>query len=293
MSANPAAAVLSVGELRRQAQDVLKVTGVDNPVQEADWLLAAALGLPLHMLIAEGNRAVSSVQAEQAWSLIRRRASREPLQYLLGTQEFRGLEMAVMPDVLIPRPETELLVEATLQAVTGIAGPRVLDVGTGSGCIAVSLARERSDATVFALDISAPALAVAQSNAIRYGVCDRIRFVQADLLTAFSPDGVFDVIVSNPPYIPVHELDALQPEVAWYEPRVALAAGPDGLDHHRRLLKDAPELLKGGGHLIMELGCGQADQVLRLSQQTGAFSTLECRKDASGIERVLVARKAA
>jgi len=198
----------------------------------------------------------------------------------------------VTPDVLVPRPETELLVEATLQAVLDIGRPRVLDVGTGSGCIAVSLARSRSDATVYALDISAPALAVAQANAIRHGVCDRIKFVQAELLTAFSvsPDGVFDVIVSNPPYIPTRALDSLQPEVAWYEPRVALAAGTDGLDYHRRLLNGAPELLKEGGHLILELGDGQADPVVRLAQQTGAFLSLECRKDAAGIDRALVAR---
>jgi len=283
---------MKVSTLRRQAWDVLQAAEIADPVREADWLLASVLGFPLHTLVVEGDRAVSSVQAERAWTLIRRRAKRQPLQYLLGTQEFRGLEMAVTPDVLIPRPETELLVEATLQAVLDIRGPRVLDVGTGSGCIAVSLARGRSDATVVAVDISAPALAVARANALCHGVGDRIRFVQGDLLTAFSvsPDGVFDVIVSNPPYVPVGELDALQPEVAWYEPRLALAAGTDGLDYHRRLLRGAPELLKGGGHLVLELGRGQADQVRRLSQQTGAFISLECRKDAAGIERVLLAR---
>ena len=286
---------MKVSTLRRQAWDVLQAAEIADPVREADWLLASVLGFPLHTLIVEGDRAVSPVQAERAWTLIRRRAERQPLQYLLGTQEFRGLEMAVTPDVLIPRPETELLVEATLQAVLDIRELCVLDVGTGSGCIAVSLARGRSDATVVAVDISAPALAVARANALCHGVGDQIKFVQADLLTAFSvsPDGVFDVIVSNPPYVPAGELDALQPEVARYEPRLALAAGTDGLDYHRRLLRGAPELLKGGGHLILELGCGQADQVRRLSQQTGAFISLECRKDAAGIERVLVARKAA
>jgi release factor glutamine methyltransferase len=283
---------MKVNTLRRQAWEALKAAGIADPVREADWLLAPALGLPLPKLLFEGDLAVTPWQAEQAWTFIRRRAAREPLQYLLATQEFCGLELAVTPDVLIPRPETELLVEATLQAVLDVARPRVLDVGTGSGCIAVSLARARSDATVYALDISAPALAVAQANAIHHEVCDRIRFVQADLLTAFSvsPEGVFDVIVSNPPYVQAHELDALQPEVAWYEPRLALAAGTDGLDYHRRLLNGAPELLKRGGHLVLELGCGQADPVVRLAQQTGVFVSLECRKDAAGIERVLVAQ---
>ena len=286
---------MKVNTLRRQAWDVLQAADIADPVREADWLLASVLECPLHSLIVEGDRAVSPVQLERAWTLIRRRAERQPLQYLLGTQEFRGLEMAVTPDVLIPRPETELLVEATLQAVLDIRELCVLDVGTGSGCIAVSLARGRSDATVVAVDISAPALAVARANALCHGVGDQIKFVQADLLTAFSvsTDGVFDVIVSNPPHVPAGELDALQPEVAWYEPRLALAAGTDGLDYYRRLLRGAPELLMGSGHLILELGCGQADQVRRLSQQTGAFISLECRKDAAGIERVLVARKAA
>src|SRR5207245_3792541 len=183
------------------------------------------------------------------------------------------------PDGLGARGETARRVQATLQAVLDIGRPRVLDVGTGSGCISVSLTRSRSDATVYALDISAPALAVAQANAIRHGVCDRIKFVQAELLTAFSgpPDGVFDVIVSNPPYIPTRALESLQPEVAWYEPRVALAAGTDGVDYHRRLLTGAPELLKEGGHLILGLGDGQADAGVRLAQQTGAFFSLECR----------------
>jgi release factor glutamine methyltransferase len=295
MKASAPSTTLSVGALRRQAWEALKAADIAEPVREADWLLAPALGLPLPTLLFEGDRAVTPLQAERAWTLIRRRAAREPLQYLLGTQEFCGLELAVTPDVLIPRPETELLVEATLRAVLDIGKPRMLDVGTGSGCIAVSLARARSDATVYALDISAPALAIAEANAIRHGVCNHIKFVQADLLTAFSgsPDGVFDVIVSNPPYVPTYELDALQPEVAWHEPRVALAAGTDGLDYHRRLLYGAPELLKGGGHLILELGCGQADPVVRLAQQTGTFISLECRKDAAGIERALVARKPA
>src|SRR3989442_6714098 len=264
---------MKVSPLRRQAGDVLQAAEIADPVREADWLLASVLEFPLHTLIVEGDRPLYPVQAERAWTLIRRRAERQPLQYLLGTQEFRGLDMAVTPDVLIPRPETELLVEATLQAVLDIRGPRVLDVGTGSGCIAVSLARGRSDATVVAVDISAPALAVARANALCHGVGDRIRFFQGDLLTAISvlPDGGFDVIVSNPPYVPAGELDPLQPEIAWYEPRLALAAGTDGLDYHRRLLRGAPELLKGGGHLVLGLRRGHADHGRRLSQQTGAI----------------------
>ena len=293
MNASLVAADVSLGELRRRARTVLKAAGIANPAREADWLLAHALELPSHTLLLEGERTVSARQAERSWALIRRRASREPLQYLLGTQEFRGLDMAVTPDVLIPRPETELLVEEILRIIADIRSPRLADVGTGSGCLAVAVVRERPDATVYALDISAPALAVARANAIRHGTFDRIRFIQTDLLGAFSVRARerFDVIVSNPPYIPVGELEGLQPEVARYEPRVALAAGSDGLTYHRRLLKEAPMLLKPGGCLIMELGAGQADSVMSLARSSGAYDSVVCRKDAAGIERVLVARR--
>ena len=293
MSAGVAALGVTIGDLRRQARALLTDAGIVNAARETDWLMASVLGVPSHVLLLEGARLVSALQAEQAWALLKRRAAREPLQYLLGTQEFRGLDIAVTPDVLIPRPETELLVEEALRSVAGIAEPVLADVGTGSGCIAVAVAWERPDATVYALDLSGSALAVARSNAARHGTHDRIRFIQADLLEAFRVEaaGALDVIVSNPPYIPEWEVEGLQPEVARYEPRVALAAGPDGLAFYRRLLRDAPPLLKPGGHLIMELGYGQAEAVTQLAWQGGAFDQVECRKDAAGIERVLIARR--
>lgn len=201
--------------------------------------------------------------------------------------------MTVTPDVLIPRPETEILVEETLLAVAGLPRPVVADVGTGSGCIAVSVARECPKATVCAVDISAKALTIARSNARRHGVFAACRFVQADLLDAISPSagGVFDVIVSNPPYIPDRDLDGLQPEVSRYEPRLALAAGSDGLAYHRRLLREAPPFLKPGGRLILELGFGQAEAVLQMARVAETFAAVECRKDAAGIARVLIARQ--
>ena len=290
MSAGVATAAVTIGHLRRQARDLLKDAGIVNAVRETDWLLASALGVPSHVLILEGARQVSALRAEQARALFTRRAARAPLQYLLGTQEFRGLDMVVTPDVLIPRPESELLVEEALRAVAGIAEPVMADVGTGSGCIAVAIACECPEATIYALDISASALAVARLNTARQGMRDRIRFIQADLLGAFGAVESFDVIVSNPPYIVEQELEALQPEVARYEPRMALAAGPDGLAFYRRLLREAPSLLKPGGRLIMEMGFGQSEAVIQLARQSGAFDSIERRKDAAGIERVLVAR---
>jgi len=295
MSAGVAAEAATIGALRRQAWDCLRDAGIVNAVRETDWLLAAALDVPLHVLVLEGERPVSVLQSEQAWSLLRRRAAREPLQYILGAQEFCGLDIGVTPAVLIPRPETELLVEEALRAVAGVKEPAMADVGTGSGCIALAVAWERLDATVYALDLSGSALAVARSNAIRHGLGERIRFVQADLLDTLGREstGFFDIIVSNPPYIPAPEVDKLQPEVARHEPRMALSAGPDGLTFYRRLLLDAPRLLKPGGRLIMELGCGQAGAVRRLARQGGAFDLIECRKDAAGIDRVLIARAGA
>ena len=293
MSVGAAAETVTIGDLRRQAWDLLRDAGIANAVRETDWLLASALGVPAHALILEGERPVSALQAEQAWSFFRRRAAREPLQYILGAQEFRGLDIAVTPAVLIPRPETELLVEEALRAVVDVKEPVIADVGTGSGCIAVAIAREHPGATMYAFELSDGALAVARSNAIRHGMRNRIRFIQADLLEACGGGsaGAFDAIVSNPPYIPEQELEELQPEVARYEPRMALAAGPDGLAFYRRLLREAPPLLKPGGRLIMELGFGQSEAVVHLARQSGAFALLECRNDAAGIERVLIARR--
>jgi len=290
MSGRAAAEILTIGGVRRRAGDLLKAAGIGNASQEADWLLASVWKIPRHTLLLDGERTVSQIQAERAWACLKRRAERAPLQYLLGTQEFCGLDITVTPDVLIPRPESELLVEETLRAVAGLTRPTIIDVGTGSGCLAVALAREALDAKVYAVDVSWPALAVARSNAARHGVSERVRFVQADLLGAFSAGSIGDVVVSNPPYIPLRDLDGLQPEVARYEPRLALAAGEDGLVYHRRLLQETPALLRPGGFLIMEMGYGQAEAVTRLARERGAFDSVECRMDAAGIERVLVAR---
>ena len=292
MIALPAAPARSVRQLRMLARDILKAAGLENAEREADWLLAHAMRLSQGQLLAAGNAPLTARQAEQARTYIHRRAAREPLQYILGTQEFGGLEIAVTPDVLIPRPETTLLVEEVAQAIGAQRRSLVADVGTGSGCIAIAVAKTCPHATLWATDISWPALVVARRNALQHDVGKQVTFVQADLLGPFpaSEEGIFDAIVSNPPYIPEGEMEGLQPEVSRYEPRLALAAGADGMTYYRRLLSAAAVLLKPAGCLIVELGVGQFNAVSALADRT-RLSVLHCRKDQAGIERALVLRR--
>ena len=292
MIALPAAPARSIRQLRMLARDILKAAGLENAEREADWLLAHALGLSQGQLLVAGNAAPTARQGQQARTYIDRRAAREPLQYILGTQEFGGLELAVTSDVLIPRPETMLLVEETAQAIGAQRRSLVADVGTGSGCIAIALAKTCPHATLWATDISWPALVVSQRNALQQDVGKQVKFVQADLLGPFaaSEEGIFDAIVSNPPYIPEGEMDGLQPEVKRYEPRLALAAGADGVTYYRRLLPAAAVLLKPAGCLIVELGIGQLNAVGTLAERA-RLSVVRCRKDHAGIERALVLRR--
>jgi release factor glutamine methyltransferase len=294
MIALPAAPSISLRELRTLARDALKAAGIDNYGREADWLLAHAFGVGQAAFLSQHERTVPADRARHAWAFIKRRAAREPLQYILGTQEFRRLEIVVTPDVLIPRPETELLVEEAVNTLVGEA-PLVADVGTGSGCIAVAVACESPQATVYAFDVSRPALQVARINAARHGVLPRLRFIQADLLLPLktSPTGIFHMILANPPYIAEAQLDRLQPEVSRYEPRLALAAGPDGLAYYRRLLESGSLLLKPGGYLILELGFGQANAVGALAEADKRLSILKCRSDGAGIDRVLMLKRVA
>lgn len=234
-----------------------------------------------------------SIRAFEA--AVHRRAQREPLQYIIGKQEFRGLEFIVSPDVLIPRPETELVVESALKLV----GNReqqvtIVDLCTGSGCIAISLAQELKAARTFAVDISGRALDVARENARKHGVQDHIRFIEGDLfrpLEELDIRGQVDIMVSNPPYVQSGDRPALQPEVRDYEPAMALFAGPQGTEIHRELIDAAPAYLKQHGALIMEMGLGQAERLKRMAQETGAYGVPEVFKDLAGIERVIVAKK--
>jgi len=242
------------------------------------------------------NRALplSDGEVSAAMAFFERRASREPLQYVLGTQEFCGLEFVVGPEVLIPRPETELLVQFVEEQVKNHASPRIADIGTGSGCIAVTLAHRLPSAHVYATELSHAALALAAENARRHGVSDRIVWLNGDLtepLQSMDLEGRFAAIVSNPPYIRDADFSTLQPEVGLFEPRLALAGGPDGLDHHRRLLHDAFPYLQPGGWLIVEVGRGQTESFRHLAETRGNHYNIRIIPDEAGIDRVIGVQK--
>jgi release factor glutamine methyltransferase len=222
-------------------------------------------------------------------AVIARRAAREPVPYITGRREFWGLSLEVTPDVLIPRPETELIVEATLDLFPDAAVPfRAADLCTGSGCVAIAIAHERPRASILATDISNAALAVARRNAVRHGVADRMQFECADLLQNLS--GTFDLIAANPPYVRSGDRPALQPEVR-EEPDVALFSGPEGLDVTRRLIADAPPHLRHGAHLVFEFGLGQDVEIENLIAASRSLTLIEMRRDLQGIARTAVARR--
>ena len=257
---------------------------VEQPRREAALLLGEVLRLSEAQLYARADDDVPEPAAVSYGQLIRRRADRIPVAYLLGRREFHGRSFAVDPRVLIPRPETEHLVEAALNCIDD--GALVLDVGTGSGCIAVTLALERPGSRIVATDLSPGALAVAAANCRKHGVADRVRLVRADLLSALRP-GAFDVVVSNPPYIDVGEWPSLMPEVRDHEPPEALFAG-DGLDFYRRFFA-AGGFLDAGQRLLLEIGKGQLDAVRELAEGSG-FDVEWMVADLAGIPRVLTLR---
>jgi release factor glutamine methyltransferase len=240
--------------------------------------------------LADARRADSPDFASRYAALVERRARREPLAYITGEREFWGLPFDVSPAVLIPRPETELIVEAALkQFPDASAAIAIADVCTGSGCLAVALAHERSRGTVVATDIAEAALQVARRNAARHGVDARVRFVCTDLLRDAS--GPFDLIVANPPYVPARDRDSLAPEVRDYEPAIALFGGDDGLRMIPELFVQAAARLAPGGRLIVEFGFGQAEAIEGLIAASGGLTMQGIEKDLQGIPRIAVAAR--
>ncbi len=286
--------------LIRDARERLTHACVPSAAVDAEVLLAQAIGVDRVRLHVDPDQVVPPAAARAFEDLVGRRVGREPLQYLTGVQEFWSLPFHVSPAVLIPRPETEGIVEAFL-AINRRPDPLVLDVGTGSGCLAVVVAREVPGARVLACDLSAEALTVARDNAARHGVTERVRFECGDIFDAFAGSGVAgqaDFILSNPPYVPEGQLAGLVPEVRDHEPRTALVAGPDGLDVHRRLAAGAHRFLRPsggtgpGGHLIVEFGLGQEPGIRAVYGPATGWAVVVVRADLAGIPRIAVVRAA-
>ena len=282
----------SIAEAILHATHKLRQAGVPEARREAGSLLAYVLNRDRSFILSHAEDAIDEEQAERFGQCLERRAQGEPLQYITGNQEFFGLDFEVTRDVLIPRPETELLVETALKLLAGSDGaPFICDVGTGSGCIAIALLHELPQARAIALDISPGALAVAERNAARHSVADRIEFVLSDCFAALDPgQSSFDLMVSNPPYIEEGAMASLQREVRDFEPRLALAAGADGLAIIRRLLLEAASFLKTGGYFLFEIGFNQAAAV-ELLIDPRLWKLMDIHKDLQGIPRTVALQK--
>jgi release factor glutamine methyltransferase len=287
---------VTVLEVIQRSADYLARKGVDSARLQAELLLAHVLHKPRLKLYLEFERVPSEPELAALRELVRRRGAREPLQYLVGSVNFCGLELAVNPAVLIPRPETELLAERAWTFLAGRVGApeapaAALDFGTGSGCLAIALAVHCPAARIWAVDLSPAALEVARSNAARHGVEARIHFLPSDGFTALPAGERFDLIVANPPYIPTAEIARLQPEVRDHEPRAALDGGPDGLAVIRRLASEAAPWLKPGGRLMLELGDGQAETATALLAAAG-WGAVTVENDWTNRPRLLIAEHA-
>lgn len=265
---------------------------IEEPHLEAEILLAHALKIKRIELYMQHERVLKEEELAAFKQLILRRIKREPTAYIIGYKPFMSLDLNVTKDVLIPRPETEKLVEESISLVklTGKDIVHVADIGTGSGAIGVSVAKYCKSAKVYATDISKAAIGVAESNAEKHGVKERISFYLGDLFSPI-PEGIkFDLILSNPPYIKTSEIKDLQPEISKYEPAGALDGGPDGLDYYRKIISQAPNYLADSGYLLLEAGYGQADNIVEMIKNTGSFRETKKVKDLSGIDRVILAK---
>lgn len=276
----------TVLKILRWTTDYFRGKEITSARLDAELLLSATLGMDRVALYVNFERPLDASELSSYREKVKRRAGREPIQYILAETEFWSLPFQVNPAVLIPRADTEVLVEEALQRINGCA--TVLDVGTGSGAVAVALAHEKPEIRVTALDCSEDALAVARGNARRNAVAERVFCLAGDLQSL--PPGPFDMIVSNPPYIPTRDWEQLMPEVRDHEPRLALDGGADGLEAYRRIAVQAVQVLSPGGWLLVEVGIGQAADVNALFRAAGLEDVTQ-RDDYAGIPRVVMARK--
>jgi release factor glutamine methyltransferase len=278
-----------------EAEQRLLLAGIDTARLDAELLLGNVLAMTREQILIRSDLPLTRAQMRQYNELLRRRLLREPLAYIRGRREFWSLEFEVSADVLIPRPETERLVEvavALAQEFSCAEALRVLDVGTGSGAIAISLAEELPSAIISAIDVSSAALKVARANAARHDVSERVHFIHGDLFEQFGRSGArFDLIVSNPPYIPSADIDRLEPEARSWEPRLALDGGVDGLDLYRRIAREAHDYMARDGVIAMEVGATMGEEVASLFSEVGYYTGLTIVPDYAGRDRVVVARK--
>ncbi|HVY71847.1 MAG TPA: peptide chain release factor N(5)-glutamine methyltransferase [Verrucomicrobiae bacterium] len=285
---------MTVLEVIQRSTDFLAKKGVESPRLQVELMLAAALGMPRLKLYLNFEQELAEAQLELVREQVRRRGNREPLQHILGSVSFCGREIKVNRHVLVPRPETELLAERgweflKARIAAGIATPRAIDLGSGSGCIAIALALECPATEIHAVDVSPEALAMARENAELNGCADRLQFHLGDAFGACPAPGKFDLMITNPPYIADAEVATLEPEVRDHDPRLALAGGTDGLDFYRKLAANAGTLLRPDGCLLCEFGDGQAEQIRAVFVEH-KWVVASVEPDYTGRQRIMAAR---
>jgi release factor glutamine methyltransferase len=283
-------------EMLRRGAELLCEVGVESARVDAELLLCHVLGWSREKLWLHQRESLKATQRELFGQALQRRAQREPVAYITGVREFWSLDFLVSPAVLVPRPETELLVEIALRLVksvgVGDSKLRVLDLGTGSGAIAISLARESENVEVWATDLAPEALKVAEANAVRHGMTERIRFREGDLFEPLKEfENSFDMIISNPPYVKRREMKDLPPDVRDWEPMSALDGGPDGLAFYRRIVEQGHIFLRDGGSMLLEIAADMANEVSELFEKVGRYSPVDIYQDYAGKNRVAAARK--
>ncbi|MBP2651083.1 MAG: prmC [Firmicutes bacterium] len=276
----------TIGEIINWTKQYFSQKGVDSPRLDAEVLLSHVLRQERIYLYVNFDQPLEAEELSRYRELVKRRASREPVAYILGWKEFMGLKFNVSPAVLIPRPDTEILVEYALKRLGGKNKPDVLDVGTGSGAIVVSVLSKALEAKGWAVDISREAIAIAETNAATWGVAERLEFKLGDLFIPVRGQ-TFDAVLSNPPYISLAEMVELAPELG-YEPKNALTDGRDGLGFYRKLVAQGAAYLKPGGFLALEVGAGQAEKVVALADGISGLKVVDIVKDYAGIDRVVV-----
>jgi release factor glutamine methyltransferase len=266
-------------------KEYFRSKGFENPKQEIEWLLCDLLNYKRIDLYLEFENTISDSKLDQLKGWVKRRRTREPLQYITGQTQFYGYPFKVSPDVLIPRPETERVVDVVLHTIGNITKPRILEVGSGSGCMAVSIGAEKQNAYILSIDISKPAIDQARKNA-DLNATTNVDFMVLDFLKEL-PEGQFDLLVSNPPYIPLNEFGTTMPEIHNHEPQIALTDNRDGLTFYQRFAEVAKELVKPGGWVIMEVGLGDHPAKAMEIFQSGGYKNLGLITDFNGDERVL------